>query len=597
MERFRQTLENCELADLGYKGQWYTWSRGVHEESNVRERLDREVASSNWCSKFPEFEVTHLISSRSDHIPVLLTWQVSKAGNLLSRKKRMHFEALWVKETECETIIFDTWNSNWNSGISQKMEHVNHNLRKWHSRRYGKMRKDISDLKERLKNLHLSEPIETNLENIKHCRAELDKLLEAEETYWHQRSIVSWLREGDNNTSFFHRHATKRRKINKIEKLKNDEGEWCNNEEDIQNMVRGFYKTLYTSQGINRIEELLAAAKPTITEDMNCFLQAKFTKEGVRAACKQIHPTKSPGPDGMRLFYHKFWSTIGTDVISYSLDILNNGRSMDEINKTFIVLIPKVKNPDHVAQFRPISLCNVLYKIITKTIANRWKKVLPSCISENQSAFVPERLITDNVIIAHELMNSFKNKQDGKSSSFALKLDMTKAYDRVEWSFLAKMMSKMGFVATWVDLIMRCISSVSFSVVVNGNITDEFKSERGIRQGDPLSPYLFLICMEGFSALLNKAKEERSIRGIQACRGGPSINHLLFADDSLIFGKTRRGEINKIASVIELFEKSLGQLVNFSKSALMVSSRMSNEVKENLHLFSGSLPLLNQRNI
>jgi len=125
-----------------------------------------------------------------------------------------------------------------------------------------------------------------------------------------------------------------------------------------------------------------------------------------------------------------------------------------------------------------------------------------------------------------------KNKRVGKSGCAALKLDMSKAYDRVEWEFLRRMTEKMGFCKQWVDLIMNCVCTISYRIKVNGDLSDDFKPERGLRQGDPLSPYLFLICAEGFSALLQRAEEEGKIRGVKVCQGAPSVSHLLFADDS-----------------------------------------------------------------
>lgn len=177
-----------------------------------------------------------------------------------------------------------------------------------------------------------------------------------------------------------------------------------------------------------------------------------------------MSPLKSPGPDGFPVvFYNNFWHIIGSDVTSSVLDFLNAKNLPAPINFTFIVLIPKVKKPTRMTEFRPISLCNVIYKIGSKVVANRLKMVLPSMISPTQSAFVPNRLITDNVLLAFELNHYINSKPKGKEDFMTLKLDVSKAYDRVEWSFLRRTLTRLGLAVSFVDLIMMCITSVSYS--------------------------------------------------------------------------------------------------------------------------------------
>jgi len=191
---------------------------------------------------------------------------------------------------------------------------------------------------------------------------------------------------------------------------------------------------------------------------------------------------------------------------------LNGGELPEEVNKTLLVLIPKVTNPQDLTQYRPISLCNVLYKICSKAMANRLHRILEEVISAEQSAFIPGRLITDNVLIAYECIHYLRNKR-GKQGDCAIKLDMAKAYDRVEWRYLECIMRAMGFPEVWISLVMKCVTSVTFSVRVNGVFSDEFKPSRGLRQGDPISPYLFLICSEGLSCMLKNIGPQYVSRG------------------------------------------------------------------------------------
>jgi hypothetical protein len=181
------------------------------------------------------------------------------------------------------------------------------------------------------------------------------------------------------------------------------------------------------------------------------------------------------------------------------------------INSTNIALIPRKKTHVSVTEFRPISLCNVVYKIIAKVLANRLKMVLPSIISPNQSAFLSGRLITDNILAAYETMHSMHTKMWSKVGFMGIKLDMSKAYDRVEWGFLEAEMTKLGFAIGWIKLVMECSTTVRYSIVVNGRPVGNIVPTRGLRQGDPLSPYLFILCAEALSSMIHKQKaKERS---------------------------------------------------------------------------------------
>ena len=195
--------------------------------------------------------------------------------------------------------------------------------------------------------------------------------------------------------------------------------------------------------------------------------------------------------------------------------------------------------------------------------------------------------ITDNILIAFEINHSLKLKTDGKEGSMSIKLDMSKAFDKVEWSFLREMLLALGFHLDFVNLLYRCISTVSYSFLLNGQQFGHLKPQRGIRQGDPLSPYLFLICAEAFSCLLQEAERCGNISGVQAGADGPRISHFLFADDILLFGKATLREAQHIKSILQLYKYASGQEINLDKSAIVFSRNTSSEVRQSITNFLG----------
>ena len=198
-----------------------------------------------------------------------------------------------------------------------------------------------------------------------------------------------------------------------------------------------------------------------------------------------MYPLKAPGPNGMPpLFFQKFWSIVGGVVTKIVLDFLNLGIASPKFNETHIVLVPKTNSPKRVTEFRPISLCNVIYKMASKTLANKLKKILPSIISDIQSAFMNGKLIIDNVLVAFEMMHHINLKKTGAKGEMAIKLDMSKAYDKVEWACIDKIMEKLGFHPRWRSLMMQCISSVTYAVHINGKPSGHIIPSRGLCQGD-----------------------------------------------------------------------------------------------------------------
>ena len=366
---------------------------------------------------------------------------------------------------------------------------------------------------------------------------ELQTQLEQEELKWRQRAKIYWLTFGDRNSKFFHACGNQRRKVKKISLIRDEGGRSWESQEKIGEVFANYFNGLFSTSGVVDYEGCLGAMEGRVTESMNESFVRPFTMEEIKTALFQMAPLKASGPDGFNsCFFQKNWDIVGPEVCKAILFSLTNVVIDKELNLTFTALIPKVKNPISVMDFRSISLCNVIYKIISKVLANRLKVILPHIISPFQSAFILGHLISDNILAAYETLHTMQiQMRRGKKGYMVVKIDMSKAYDRVEWGLLEAVLKKLGFTHCWNKLVMMCVSSVNFAVLVNGIPMGKIIPTWGIRQGDPISPYLFLICAKVLSSLLSRANGMGEMEGVPKSRRGPRLNHLFFADDGLLF--------------------------------------------------------------
>ncbi|GKU99672.1 hypothetical protein SLEP1_g12482 [Rubroshorea leprosula] len=288
------------------------------------------------------------------------------------------------------------------------------------------------------------------------------------------------------------------------------------------------------------------------------------TIQGIHAIVKDIQdalfslkPFKAPGPDGLHpIFFQKMWPVVVEILCTHIKNAFTSSSIPNGWNDCLISLILKIKNPETVQQFRPIGLCNTTYKIISKILVNRIKLVLETLISPCQTSFVPKRKGTDNILILQDLFTPFPKKKGGKFGDVIIKLDLEKAYDRLEWSFIREALVYFQFPSRVVDLIMSCISTSHIVILVNGDKSEKFIPSRGIRQGDPFSPYLFTLCMEFLSIKISRDMAMGLWKGFKASKQGPTLSHLFFADD-LIFVEMLTLRLDRAFVISWVFKKRI----------------------------------------
>ena len=313
-------------------------------------------------------------------------------------------------EPELHQIVSEAWLESSGASVS-KLTSCADSLFIWGKELPLIFKKEIDKCKKELEFVRFKTD-EASIRQFKELKALLSHRLDQETTYWRQRSKFYWLKEGDSNTRFFHATASARKKKNEITGLITDTGDWVQTDEDIQRVAVDYFHVLFSDSPC-KYDEVLDCVD--IMHDENIALLLPFSKEEFKEAIMKMHPDKSLRPNEFNpAFYQRFWDLVGDDVYQDSLEWMNTLCFPPSVNNTNICLIPKHQKPRTMKDYRPISLCNVKYKILAKVLANRLKKLLPRIISHEQSAFVPGRSITDNVLVAFEIIHHMKRKNKGK---------------------------------------------------------------------------------------------------------------------------------------------------------------------------------------
>ncbi|CAN1338383.1 Transposon TX1 uncharacterized 149 kDa protein [Linum perenne] len=314
-----------------------------------------------------------------------------------------------------------------------------------------------------------------------------------EEKYRKQKQWTNWLLLGDKNTKYFHHTVRAGRKRKRIDCLEGLDGALVLTEPEKGKTTIDFYKNLFTAEiPYGRSDLRPLHVTPTITDAMNSLLLAEVSESDIQSAVFAISPTKAPGLDGFTgLFFQRYWEIIHVDVTHAIRDFFRSNRMLPALNHIWLTLIPKISDPRSMKDLRPIGLCTVAYKIISKIITGHLSQILPRVVNESQNGFIKNRSITDNILLAHELIHHFKCHASDQYY-MALKIDMEKAYDRVEWAFLFPFLHALGFAPHFISILQACLSSATMEVLVNGTPYGYFYPSRGFDKETPCLPFSLL---------------------------------------------------------------------------------------------------------
>ncbi|KAG7593940.1 Ribonuclease H-like superfamily [Arabidopsis thaliana x Arabidopsis arenosa] len=541
---FRSFVSQNGLWDVQHVGNMLSW-RGQRHTHFILSRLDRALANVSWSEKYPSGRCRYLRFEGSDHRPLVTYFDPTK----VRAKGVFRFDRRLREKVEIRELVSESWRARETESLVSKFNRCRRDLIAWTKEQLQLKVQDIKVDQEALESA-LSALVPDN-DLISVLTEKLAAAYAEEESLWRQRSRIIWLQEGDKNTGFFHAVTRGRKALNHLSVIEDEDGTELFDEKQIAASVSAYYDKLFKSASGRQLEVVEEAIQPQITEFMNSKLITSPSAKEIHEAVLDIHADKAPGPDGFSAgFYHSFWEIIGLEVVREIKAFFDSGQLQQLHNDTHIRLIPKIPGPTKVADYRPIALCSVHYKIIAKLLSKRLQPLLPNLISKHQSAFVPGRAISDNVLITHEVLHFLRISEAKVHCSMAVKTDMSKAYDRIEWAFLAAVLKRFGFHDKWINWVMVCVSSVTYSFLINGSPQGKVFPSRGLRQGDPLSPYLFILCTEVLSGLCLNAQKKGTLPGVRVAQAS-------------------------------------GQCINATKSGITFSAKTPPEVKERVKLALG----------
>jgi len=475
IDGFNCFIESNGLVDLPFVGKKYTWFKS---NGTAKSRLDRILVSEEWLNQWPASKQYVQPRMVSDHCALVLKSCIKDWG-----PKPFRSLDVWLAEPGFKALVKEKWGSylvhgNSMSILKDKLKLLKADIRVWNKEVFGCMEFNKKTIAAEIEDLDDNDVLK---ENGKMRRMELFSQLELVEkkldSIYRKKARGNWIKHGDINSKFFHNAIRWRRLKNEVKGVEIG-GLWCEEPEVVRREAKSLFEKRFIATqdyGVNLGSVDFKSLSPEVSKNMI----TSFSEDEVRDAVWQCGGSKSPGPDGFNFnFIKSCWDVIRSDVMAAVHFFHATGTFLKGCNASFIALVPKVRDPSSLDQFRPISLVGVIYKIITKILSRRMKKVMLMIIDDCRSAFISGRGLTDSVVMANEILEEIKlNRRSG----LCFKVDFEKAYDSVRWSFLFDMLRRLGFHDKWILWVKGYMVSSSVSVLINGSPTEEFKPSRGLR--------------------------------------------------------------------------------------------------------------------
>ena len=402
--------------------------------------------------------------------------------------------------------------------------------------------------------------------------AEADLRIEVD---WRQRSQQLWLSAGDANTRFFHMAASGRRRQNCIRRMLVGD-RTLTDQSSIGLALADYFREFYR-RGPSNKWRWSAKGVTTLSPGQQQELIFPVTEEEVLVAIRELNSEGAPGPDGILVFFYRDCrDAVGPEVMATIEDFWAGRCNMDRLNRAYIILIPKVEGAERIGDFRPISLSNSIYLIIAKVLANRLRTVLPGLISPFQSAFLPGRQMADNIVLAEEIVASWRRNG---TPGFLWKVDFSKAYDSLDWQFLWNVSRWRGFPETWIRWVKQCVTTPTFVVLVNGRPQGGWiHPQRGIRQGCPLALLLFILAADALAVCTSQLCSSGAFAGFQSPNIPGGIPLLQYADDTTFFIQGSWAAAHTLSIMMDIFSDFSGLHLNRAKSSFIGFGLSSEEL-------------------